>query len=88
MAESNSKKLPQFNSNQELVEFFDTHDMGEYDNELPEVAFDINICKNHYLVSVGDHLMTELLEVAKAEQVSVEILLDSWLKEKLLEAKG
>ena len=51
MAESNSKKLPKFNFNQELVDFFDTHDMGEYEGELPEVNFDIDIKRKHYLVS-------------------------------------
>lgn len=31
-------ELPEFGSLEELVEFFDTQDMGEYD--LPEVHFD------------------------------------------------
>ena len=86
MAESKSKKLPQFNSNQELVDFFDTHDMGEYESELPEVNFDVDIKRKHYLVSVDEYLMNKLLEVAKEQQVSVELLLDTWLKEKLLKA--
>ena len=89
MAESEcneSKKLPQFSSNQELVEFFDTHDMGEYESELPEAYFDVDIKRNHYLVSVDGYLMNKLLEVAQEQQVSVEMLLDSWLKEKLLQA--
>ena len=30
--------------------------------------------------------MNKLLEVAQEQQVSVEMLLDSWLKEKLLQA--
>lgn len=85
MAESKSK-LPQFNSNQELIEFFDTHDMGEYESELPETYFDVDIKRNHYLVSVNEYLMSKLLEAAKEQQVSVEMLLDSWLKEKLLSA--
>jgi hypothetical protein len=86
MAESKSKKLPQFSSNQELVEFFDTHDLGEYESELPEEYFDVDIKQNHYLVSVDRHLMSKLLEIAGEQQVSVEMLLDSWLKEKFLQA--
>jgi hypothetical protein len=86
MPESKFEKLPQFSSNQELVEFFDTHDMGEYESELPEKYFDVDIKQNHYLVSVDQHLMSRLLETAKEQQVSVEMLLDSWLKEKLLQA--
>ncbi|NEQ64664.1 MAG: hypothetical protein F6K21_04000 [Symploca sp. SIO2D2] len=86
MAENKSKKLPQFNSSQELVEFFDTHDLGEYASELPEVHFDVDIKRNHYFVSVDENLMNKLLTVASEQQVSVEMLVDSWLKEKLLSA--
>lgn len=86
MTESKSKKLPEFNSDRELVEFFDTHDLGEYDSELPEADFEVDLKRNHYLVSVDGYLMNKLLEVAKERQVSVEMLLDSWLKEKLLKA--
>ncbi|MBW4470943.1 MAG: BrnA antitoxin family protein [Stenomitos rutilans HA7619-LM2] len=86
MSESNAKTLPQFNSNEERVEFFETHDMGEYDSALQEASFDVDIKRNHYLVSVDGSLMNQLLEVAKEQQVSVEMLLDSWLKEKLLKA--
>lgn len=86
MAESKSKKLPKFSSDLELVEFFETHDLGEYETELPEADFHVDIKQSHYLVSIDRYLMNKLLEVAKDRQVSVEILLDSWLKEKLLKA--
>jgi hypothetical protein len=87
MVESKSKKLPQFNSNQDLIEFFDTHDMGEFESELPEEYFDVDIRQNHYSVSVDGYLMSKLLEVARERQVSVEMLLNAWLKEKLLETR-
>jgi hypothetical protein len=86
MAESKSKKLPRFSSNQELVEFFETHDMGEYESALSEASFEVDIKRSHYLISVDGDLMSKLLEVAKEQQISVEMLLDSWLKEKLLQA--
>ena len=84
MAESRSPKLPQFNSTQELVEFFDTRDMGEYEDEMPEGHFDIDINRNRYLVSVDEHLMIKLMEIAKGQQVSVEMLVDAWLRERIL----
>lgn len=86
MTENKSKKLPKFGADPKLVEFFETHDMGEYESELPEVNFDVDIKQSHYLVSIDRYLMSKLLDVAKDQQVSVEILLDSWLKEKLLKA--
>jgi CopG antitoxin of type II toxin-antitoxin system len=86
MPESKSETLPQFNSNQELVDFFDTHDMGAYDNQMSAVDFDVDIKREHYLVSVDGRLMSQLLEAAQGQQLSVELLVDSWLKEKLMKA--
>jgi hypothetical protein len=42
MAENDSQRLPSFASLDELVEFVDTHDMGEYEEDLPEVHFDVS----------------------------------------------
>ena len=78
--------MPQFSSSQELVEFFETHDMGEYKCALPEAHFEVDLRQNRYLVSVDGDLMDKLVAVAQAQQVSVEVLLDDWLKEKLLQA--
>lgn len=35
MAKSKSKKPPRWESLDKLVEFFDTHDMGDYWDEMP-----------------------------------------------------
>ena len=45
MARSKSKKIPSFKSLDELVDFFDTHDLGEYLNGMPEAQFDVGIKK-------------------------------------------
>ena len=81
MKENKQKKLPEFESNQDVIDFFENNDLGEY--ELAETDFEVNLKRNHYLVSVDEDLMNKLLEVAKEQQVSVEMLLHSCLKEKL-----
>lgn len=86
MPENKSEKLPQFSSSQEIVDFFDTQDMGEYESQMPEVDFEIDLKRIHYLVSVDGRLMSQLLEVAQGQQVSVELLVNAWLKVKLLQA--
>lgn len=43
MAEDKLKKLPEFASNEEFVEFFETHGMDEY--ELEEYRFDYTKAK-------------------------------------------
>lgn len=42
MAE-NPQELPSFTSLDELVEFFDTHDLGEHEEALPEAQFEIDL---------------------------------------------
>ncbi len=42
MAESKSMP-PKFETLEELVEFFDSHDLGDYWDALPEAHFDVTI---------------------------------------------
>lgn len=84
MGESNATSLPKFESEQELVDFFDNHDMGDYADECLEASFEVDIQQKHYLVSVNETRMQQLLTVARDQHVSVELLLDNWLKEKLM----
>ena len=43
MAEDDRPELRFFTSLDELVEFFDTHDMGEHEEALPEAQFEIDL---------------------------------------------
>lgn len=38
----NRKKLPNFNSYEEAVEFFDTHSMSDYWDEMEEVEMELS----------------------------------------------
>ncbi|HEV7374593.1 MAG TPA: CopG family antitoxin [Pyrinomonadaceae bacterium] len=84
MKENESQKLPPFTSIDELVEFFDTHDMGDYLDELPEVHFDVDIKKRTYLVAIDEEIVSKLSEIARLKQIPAEALVNSWLREKIL----
>jgi hypothetical protein len=45
MKGNRSKNLPAFRSVEELVAFFETHDMGKYLEKLPEVKLDVRLKK-------------------------------------------
>ncbi|MGH7598709.1 MAG: CopG family antitoxin [bacterium] len=85
MAKSKSKRLPRFSSLDELVEFFDTHDMGEYWDEMPEAHFEIDIKKRKHLFAIDADLAEKLTQIAKTKRTPSERLINSWLKEKILE---
>ena len=82
-----NKKVPEFNSLDELVEFFDTNDMGEYLDNQPEVEFDVDISKKVHLVPIDNDIAGKVSELAKSKKVSSKDLINTWLKEKLLAQK-
>lgn len=84
MAENDSQKLPDsFASLDELVEFFDTHDMGEHENDLPEAHFDVELRRKTHLVAIDEETNNRLTEIAEQERTPAESLVNSWLKEKI-----
>ena len=85
MVESNSKHMPKFSSIDELVEFFETHDLGEYWDQMPEAHFDIDIKRRTHIFAIDEDLADRLTEVAKAKRIPSETLINVWLREKLLE---
>jgi len=82
MVENNASPLPRFGALRELVDFFESHDMGEYWEYMPEADFEVAIQKKCRLVSIDEDLMNQLADIAKSRHVSVETLIESWLKEK------
>jgi hypothetical protein len=87
MAKSKPKKLPSFDSLDELVKFFDTHDLGEYWDSMPEAHFNVDIKRRTHLVAIDDEIMSKLSDIAKSKKVPPETLINSWLKEKLSTAR-
>lgn len=76
-------KLPEFTLLEELTEFFDGNDMGDYWQAMLEVDFKIAIAKRTRLVAIEETLADRVAQVAKEKRVSPEVLIQTWLKEKL-----
>lgn len=43
MVENNASPLPHFGALRELVDFFESHDMGDYWDYMPETDFEVDI---------------------------------------------
>ena len=85
MAKNESKGWSEFSTLDDLVAFFDTHDLGEYWDNLPKVDFDVDIKESKYLFSIDAELMNKLSTVAKSKKISSEALANVWLREKIQE---
>jgi hypothetical protein len=85
MTKSKSENLPRFGSLDELVKFFDTHDLGEYWTEMPEAHFEVDIKRKTHLFAIDTGLANKLTEIAKNRETSSATLINAWLKEKIRE---
>lgn len=83
MPKNKSKSLPKFESVDELVKFFDTHEMGEYWEQFPEAKFEVNIKTRKHLVAIDEEIIPKLDEIAKSKKVPSQKLINTWLREKL-----
>jgi hypothetical protein len=83
---SKSGRLPQSHSLDELVAFFETHDMGEYWDHLPEADFEVDLKTRRHLVALDEELADKLTEIAKVKHIPSEALMNSWLREKISES--
>lgn len=83
MAGNDLRKLPSFASLDELIEFFDTRDMGEYEEDLPEVHFDVELQRKTHLIEIDEETNNRLTEIAQQEETLAVSLVNSWLKEKI-----
>ena len=86
MAKSKSAGMPSLDSLDALVKFFDTHDMGEYWEQLPEAHFDVNIKRRKHLIAIDPEISGKLTEIAQSKKLSSQELVNSWLKEKIRKA--
>ena len=85
MPKSKSKTLPDFKSLNELVDFFDTKDLGEYWDAMPESDFEVDLKKKTHLFSIDNELAVQLTEIAKTKRISSQVLVNAWLKEKIMQ---
>ena len=86
MAKSKTKTLPEFDSTAEFVDFFETHDMGDYWEQMPEADFEVKIKRKKHLIALEDDVVAKVARIAKAKKISSEALINTWLKEKLQQA--
>lgn len=86
MVKNKAKTLPEFSSTDELVDFFENNDMGDYWEQMPEAEFEVHIKRRKHLIALEEDVVTKVTQVAKAKKVTSEALINTWLKEKLRKA--
>jgi len=80
--------IPEFETLDDIAEFWDTHSTADYDDLTHEVHFDVKLRKRSepaQIVALVPELSETLQALARARGVSLETLVNVWLTEKVLE---
>jgi predicted DNA binding CopG/RHH family protein len=75
--------LPRTDSIQELAEFWDTHDLTDFEEELEEVAEPLFVRGTAIKVPLESRQVEALEQMAQAKGVSREDLIRTWVLQKL-----
>ena len=70
-------------SYEEIGEFWDSHDLGDYWDRTKPVEFDIDISSEVTYYPVEADLSERIANIAKRKSVSAETLLNLWLQERV-----
>ena len=76
-------KLPNTDSIQELAEFWDTHDLTDFEEELEEVAKPVFVRGGAIKVPLESREVEAIEQIAQAKGVSREELIRAWVLQKL-----
>ena len=86
MQKSKKKMEPipdEFKTIGEASDFWDKHDITDYWDDTKEVKFRASLKKEPKYVALEESIAKKALAVAKEKRVSIETLVNLWLKEKL-----
>jgi predicted DNA binding CopG/RHH family protein len=87
MAKSKRKIDPipdQFTSFDELANFWETHDLTDYEDQLQEVKYRVDRKPaRQFIVTLSDELTKALRKATHREGVSMQTLVNLWVQERL-----
>ena len=70
------------------AEFWDTHDLADYEEQTAEVQFTVNLQRQRRLVALEPGLADKLATEARKRGLSAESLVNLWLSERLQATHG
>jgi hypothetical protein len=91
MAENNPQHDPipeHFADLESAAEFWDSHDLADYEDLTDEVQFNVNLQRRRRLVALEPDLANKLAAEARKRGLSAESLVNLWLSERLHATHG
>jgi hypothetical protein len=82
----NKSSISQAQSYQEMGEFWDTHEVTDYWDQTEAVEFEVDIQSEVRYCALEKTLAAKVSEIAWQKGISVETLVNLWVREKVEEA--
>ena len=83
------KKIPEMKSYEEMAEFWDTHDLGDYWEQTEPAEFEISPqARRRYLVSVDRNILLQIQQMARKRGLTTESLVNLFLEQRLHEIEA
>ena len=71
----------------DVIDYLDTHDIGDELDAMPEVHFEINLPPRDPHFAIERALAAKLRKTARLRGISAEALLNEWVREKAAESE-
>ncbi len=79
----NRSSISNATSYREIGEFWDRHDLGDFEDQTHPVEFDVRIASSRVYVPLEKDLLEQVRTAAANQGITTETLLNLWLKEKI-----
>jgi len=82
-----NNKSKHFNTYEEAAEWFNSHDMADFEDQLKPVDFKFDLRKNRDWVELEREIAVHLRKIAIEKKIPTRILVNQMLKERLRELR-
>ena len=75
--------IPDFNSIDELMDFWDTHEFVDYLEDMEDIEFKVDLRRNRNYVRIDENIIKNIQQVAREKGIPYSLLINQWLSEKV-----
>jgi hypothetical protein len=79
--------ISKVSSYKEIGEFWDEHDLTDFWNQTKPAKFDVDIRSEQSYFLLEQDIAEDIYKIAHDKGICIETLINSWIKEKIIEQK-
>lgn len=85
MANENVSSISKAKSYEEMADFWDTHSLADYHDQLIEVEMTFDPSARRTKIGIEPELLADLRRLARTRRISTETLVNLWLGQRVAE---